>query len=106
MPSGNRMTVSGRLRSDRSRWGATASKYPMRSPLVSPSLGQNTLFRFEGSTPPGTPRPYTGLPLGDAYNRAGGAWRSLAARVVWDHEVPGSNPGAPTSHQPDARLTQ
>jgi NAD(P)H dehydrogenase (quinone) len=25
-----------------------------------------------------------------------GAWRSLAARVLWEHEVPGSNPGAPT----------
>ena len=24
-----------------------------------------------------------------------GAWRSLAARVLWEHEVPGSNPGAP-----------
>jgi putative copper export protein len=24
-----------------------------------------------------------------------GAWRSLVARVLWEHEVPGSNPGAP-----------
>jgi hypothetical protein len=26
-----------------------------------------------------------------------GAWRSLVARVLWEHEVPGSNPGAPIS---------
>lgn len=25
-----------------------------------------------------------------------GVWRSLAARVVWDHEVGGSNPLTPT----------
>ena len=24
-----------------------------------------------------------------------GAWRSPVARLVWDQEVPGSNPGAP-----------
>mgnify|MGYP001019284577 CR=1 FL=1 len=27
-----------------------------------------------------------------------GAWRSLAARLVWDQEVAGSNPVAPTTH--------
>src|SRR5438128_2474656 len=26
-----------------------------------------------------------------------GAWRSLVARLPWAQEVPGSNPGAPTS---------
>jgi hypothetical protein len=26
---------------------------------------------------------------------ANGAWRSLVARMLWVHEVPGSNPGAP-----------
>jgi hypothetical protein len=25
-----------------------------------------------------------------------GAWRSLVARLLWEQEVPGSNPGAPT----------
>src|SRR5918912_2687885 len=28
--------------------------------------------------------------------RAGGSWRSLVARLLWEQEVPGSNPGAPT----------
>ena len=25
-----------------------------------------------------------------------GAWRSSVARLLWEQEVPGSNPGAPT----------
>ncbi len=25
-----------------------------------------------------------------------GAWRSPVARLLWEQEVPGSNPGAPT----------
>src|SRR6185312_10628102 len=32
-----------------------------------------------------------------AYTGAVGAWRSLVARRLWVAEVPGSNPGAPTS---------
>jgi hypothetical protein len=28
-----------------------------------------------------------------------GAWRSLVARVPWEHEVAGSNPAAPTISQ-------
>ena len=28
-------------------------------------------------------------------HQCGGAWRSSVARLVWDQEVPGSNPGAP-----------
>src|SRR5215208_1630853 len=30
------------------------------------------------------------------YTRPHGAWRSLVARLLWEQEVPGSNPGAPT----------
>ncbi|SUZ99290.1 uncharacterized protein METZ01_LOCUS52144 [marine metagenome] len=26
-----------------------------------------------------------------------GAWRSLVSRLLWEQEVPGSNPGAPTN---------
>lgn len=29
-----------------------------------------------------------------------GLWRSLAARVLWEHEVAGSNPASPTSRLP------
>src|SRR3954453_15216036 len=53
--------------------------------LVAPYIGS----RCENLSPP--------LP----YSAADGAWRSLVARVLWEHEVPGSNPGAPTfmSHE-------
>ncbi len=30
---------------------------------------------------------------------AAGMWRSLAARLLWEQEAPGSNPGIPTSSQ-------
>jgi hypothetical protein len=26
-----------------------------------------------------------------------GVWRSLVARLLWEQEVPGSNPGTPTT---------
>ena len=32
-----------------------------------------------------------------AYFPAIGAWRSLVARLLWEQEAPGSNPGAPTT---------
>ena len=31
-----------------------------------------------------------------AYTLQDGAWRRLVARVLWEHEVAGSNPAAPT----------
>ena len=42
----------------------------------------------------GSPKPVTWLHCGkkDPY----GAWRSPVARLLWEQEVPGSNPGAPT----------
>ena len=36
---------------------------------------------------------------------ADGAWRSLVARVLWEHEVPGSNPAAPTTLWPMIAVT-
>src|SRR5947209_5577809 len=53
MPSGYLMTVRGRPRRPGRMNEATASKYRSRSPLVSPASGQNTLSRFDRSTPPG-----------------------------------------------------
>ena len=37
-----------------------------------------------------------------------GAWRSLVARLLWEQEVPGSNPGAPIKPRPapDVRVKQ
>ena len=35
-----------------------------------------------------------------------GAWRSLVARVLWEHEVPGSNPGAPMSPRPHSSAVE
>ena len=32
-----------------------------------------------------------------------GAWRSPVARLLWEQEVPGSNPGAPTTYGPKPR---
>ena len=32
-----------------------------------------------------------------------GAWRSLVARLLWEQEAPGSNPGAPTIHISSSR---
>ena len=31
--------------------------------------------------------------------KVGGAWRSLVARVLWEHQVAGSNPVAPISQR-------
>ena len=33
-----------------------------------------------------------------------GAWRSLVARLLWEQEVLGSNPGAPTNSLEKSRL--
>src|SRR6202020_2855922 len=35
-----------------------------------------------------------------------GAWRSLVARLLWEQEVPGSNPGAPISSSPRRRRSR
>ena len=40
------------------------------------------------------------------YSAVDGAWRSLVARVLWEHEVPGSNPGAPIAAAGAARCRQ
>ena len=40
------------------------------------------------------PKPDTWLNGGKKYPY--GAWRSSVARLLWEQEVPGSNPGAPT----------
>ena len=32
-----------------------------------------------------------------AWSLSVGAWRSLVARLLWEQEAPGSNPGAPTT---------
>ncbi len=42
------------------------------------------------------------LVSGRRYHERIGAWRSLASRVLWEHEIVGSNPAAPTI--PTARL--
>src|SRR5206468_5096286 len=42
--------------------GATARTYSIRSPLVRPSSGQNTLSSRDSSTPPGMGRSYPLLP--------------------------------------------
>jgi hypothetical protein len=40
----------------------------------------------------------------DSAEHAFGAWRSLVSRTVWGREIPGSNPGAPTSNDLARRL--
>ena len=49
-------------------------------------------------------RQSTVRPLGPApdrpYTRPSGAWRSLVARLLWEQEVLGSNPGAPMRAKP------
>jgi hypothetical protein len=37
-----------------------------------------------------------------AYTRRRGAWRSLVARLLWEQEVLGSNPGAPIDRRQSA----
>jgi hypothetical protein len=39
------------------------------------------------------------MPLGSAYLKQFGVWRSPVARLLWEQEVPGSNPGAPMNIQ-------
>src|SRR6185295_5919244 len=49
-------------------------------------------------------RPYrrvTCRPLRPRTFPGDGAWRSLVARLLWEQEVPGSNPGAPMTVIPD-----
>ena len=48
-----------------------------------------TLVRGRGLTETNKPLTY-----GKKYPY--GAWRSSVARLLWEQEVPGSNPGAPT----------
>src|SRR6185436_18991993 len=52
-------------------------------PREAPVRGRRSGGRARGSH---SDRPYT---------RPSGAWRSLVARLLWEQEVPGSNPGAP-----------
>ena len=48
-----------------------------------------------------TPAEMAGVPNSNQWLNGGkkdpyGAWRSSVARLLWEQEVPGSNPGAPT----------
>src|SRR4051794_8032453 len=54
--------------------------------------------------------PTGGRPAGDPRARTPylfhhGAWRSLVARLLWEQEVPGSNPGAPMTGRRSAMLS-